>query len=52
MSHGKAQVTCAPKPDPLSGIRLESGDIVEMVEGDEYVVPEVTRNPDGAFRWS
>jgi hypothetical protein len=52
MGHGKVQVTCAPEPDPLSDIRLESGDIVELIEGDKDVVPKVEETPDGAFRWS
>jgi hypothetical protein len=36
----------------LIDIRLESGDIVEIIEGDDDVVTEVEGVPDGAFRWS
>ena len=50
MGHGKAKVICAPEPDTLIDIRLESGDIVELIEGDDDVVPEVENVPDGAFR--
>ena len=32
-------------------IRLESGDI-DIIEGDDDVVTEAERVPDGAFRWS
>ncbi len=41
---------CAPEPEPLIDIRLESGDIVEMLEGDEDVDTEVGGVPNGAFR--
>jgi hypothetical protein len=50
--HGTARAICSPEPDPLIDIRLESGDIVEMLEGDDDVVTEVEGVPDGAFRWS
>jgi hypothetical protein len=50
--HGKAKRICAPEPDPLIDIRLESGDIVELIEGDDNVVPEVEGIPHGAFHWS
>jgi hypothetical protein len=33
-------------------MRLESGDIVEELEGDANVAPQVKDMPDGAFRWS
>ncbi len=52
MGHGMAQVICAPEPDPLIDVRLESGDTVEIIEGDDDVIPEVEGFPDGAFRWS
>ncbi len=41
LGYGNANVTCAPEPDPLIDIRLESGDIVEIIEGDVDVVTEV-----------
>ncbi len=50
MGHRKARVICAPEPDPLIDIRLEPGDIVEMLEGDDDVVTEDEGVPDGAFR--
>jgi hypothetical protein len=34
----------------LIDIRLESGDIVEVIEGDDDVITEVEGVPDGAFR--
>jgi hypothetical protein len=52
LGYGNANVICAPEPDPLIDIRLESGDIVEIIEGDDDVVTEVEGVPDGAFRWS
>ncbi len=52
MGHGKAKFICAPDLDPSIYIRLESGDIVEMIEGDDDAVPDVEGVPDGAFRWS
>ncbi len=51
LGYGNANAICAPEPDPLIDIRLESGDIVEMIEGDVDVVTEVEGVPDGAFRW-
>jgi len=48
MGHGNANVICAPQPELTIDIRLETGDIIELVDGDEEVFPEV----DGAFRWS
>ncbi len=47
-----ADVICAPEPDTLNDIRLESGDNVEITEGDDDVVTEVEGVPDGAFRWT
>ena len=52
MGYGNANVICAPELDTLTDIRLESGDIVEITEGDDDVVTEVEGVPDGAFRWS
>ena len=52
MGHGNANVICAPQPKPSTDLRLESGDIIELVDGDEEVAPEVDEVPDGAFRWS
>jgi hypothetical protein len=52
LGYGNANIICAPEPDPLIDIRLESGDIVEIIEGDVDVVTEVEGVPDGAFRWS
>jgi len=52
MGYGKTQVICAPEPDPSIDIRLEPGDIVELTEGDDDVVPEVEDVFDGIFRWS
>ena len=49
MGYGKANVICAPELDPLIDIRLESGDIVEIIEGDVGVVTGVEGVPDGAF---
>ncbi len=50
LGYGNANVICAPEPDPLIDIRLESGDIVEIIEGEVDVVTEVEGVPDGAFR--
>ncbi len=50
MGHEKTQVICAPEPDPLIDILLESGDIVELIEGDDDVVPEVEDVPNIIFR--
>jgi hypothetical protein len=50
LGYGNANIIGAPEPDPLIDIRLESGDIVEMIEGDGDVVTEVEGVPDGAFR--
>ncbi len=52
MGYGNANVICAPELDTLTDIRLESGDNVEITEGDDDVVTEVEGDPDGAFRWS
>ena len=52
LGYGNANVICAPEPDQRIVIRLESGDIVEITEGDDDVVTEVEGVPDGAFRWS
>jgi hypothetical protein len=52
LGYGNANDICAPEPDPSIDIRLESGDIVEIIEGDDDVVTEVDGVPDGAFRWS
>ena len=53
LGYGNANVMlCAPEPDPRIDIRLESGDIVEITEGDDDVVTEVEGVPEGAFRWS
>ncbi len=51
LGYGNANVICAPEPDPLNDIRLESGDIVEIKEGAVNVVTDVGGVPDGAFRW-
>jgi hypothetical protein len=51
MGHGKKQAICAMEPDPSIDIRLESGDIVELTEGDDDIVPEVEDVLDGIFRW-
>ena len=51
MGYGNANDIFAPEPDPLIDIRLGSGDIVEIREGDDDVVTEVEGVPDGAFRW-
>jgi hypothetical protein len=50
--YGNANVICAPEPDTLTDIRLESNDNVEITEGDDDVVTEVEGVPDGAFRLS
>ncbi len=52
LGHGNANAICAPESDLLIDIRLESGDIVERIEGDDDVVTEVEGVPDGAFHWS
>ncbi len=52
MGYGNANVISPPEPDPSTDIRLESGDIVEIIEGDNDVVTEVEGVSDGAFRWS
>ena len=46
-----ANVICAPEPDRLIDIRLKSGGIVGIIEGDDDVVTEVEVVPDGAFQW-
>ena len=38
-------------PPPV-GIRIESGDIIEELEGSADVAPEVEDLSDGIFRWS
>ncbi len=40
MGYGNANVICAPEPDTVTNIRLESGDNVEKTEGDDDVVTE------------
>ncbi len=50
LGYGNSNVICAPEPDPSTDIRLESGDIVEIIEGDDDVVTEVEGVPDGTFR--
>jgi hypothetical protein len=52
MDHGKTQVICAPERDPLIDILFELGNIVELIEGEDYVVPEADDARDGIFRWS
>jgi hypothetical protein len=47
MGHWKTQVICAPEPDPLIDIRLEPGNIVELIEGEDDVVHEVEDVLDG-----
>jgi hypothetical protein len=37
---------------PPADIDIESGDIIEELEGDAEVAPEVEDFPDEAFRWS
>ncbi len=49
--HKNVQAICAPQAKPLVDIRLESGDTIELVEGDADAVPEVDGVPDGSFRW-
>ncbi len=51
MDHRKANVICAPEPDSMIDIRLESGDIVEWIQGDDNGVPEVEGVPKGALGW-
>jgi hypothetical protein len=41
-----------PEAGSADRIRLESGDIVEITEGDDDVVTEVEGVPDGAFHRS
>ena len=41
-----------PQTPPGGDIRLESGDIIEELEGDADVAPDVEDLPSGAFRWS
>ena len=52
MGYGNANDIFAPEPDPLIDIRLESGDIVEIIEGDVDVVTELEEAPDEALRWN
>ena len=52
LGYGNAHDICAPEPDPLIDIRLESNDIVEIIESDDDVVTEMEGVPEGAFRWS
>jgi len=37
---------------PPADISIESGDIIELLEGSSDVASEVEDLPDGAFRWS
>ncbi len=41
LGYGNANAICAPETDPRIDIRLESGDVVEITEGDDDVVTEV-----------
>ncbi len=41
-----------PQTPPPADIRLEFGDIIDELEGDTEVAPEVEDLPVGAFRWS
>ncbi len=50
MGYGNVNAICAPERDTLTDILLESGDNVEITEGDNDVVTEVDSVPDGAFR--
>ena len=54
LGYGNANSICAPEPDPSADIRLEPGDIMEIIKGDDddNVVTEVEGVPNGAFRWS
>jgi hypothetical protein len=51
MGRGNAKAICTPHQGPPFHIRLESGDIVEKLEGDADVVPEVDGVSEGTFRW-
>jgi len=37
---------------PPADIRIDSGDIIEELEGSADVAPEVEDMPDGIFQWS
>jgi hypothetical protein len=37
-------------PPPVDR-RIESGDIIEELEGNAEIAPEVEDLPDGTFRW-
>jgi hypothetical protein len=37
---------------PPADIRIESGDIIEELEGDAEVATEIENLSDGSFRWS
>ncbi len=52
LGYGNANIICAPEPNTSTDIRLESGDIVEIIEGDDDAVTEVEGVPDGALRRS
>ena len=39
-SNAQAIYICAPQPEPIVNIRLESSDIIELVERDADVIPE------------
>ena len=47
----KAKATRSPHTGPLVEIRLKSGEIIELVEVDADVAPEMDGVPDGTFRW-
>ena len=51
MGHGNAKATRAPQPEPKFDIRLESGEIVEKLEGNAEVVPVMDGASDGTFPW-
>ena len=51
MGPDKAKSIGGPQTHRLVDIWLESGDIIELVEGDADVVPEVDAVHDGTFRW-
>jgi hypothetical protein len=50
IEHGRAQAICAPQSVTPFGIRLESGDIIDELEGDADVAPEVDGVSYGTLR--
>ncbi len=49
--HENAQATSAPKLEPPTNIRLESGDVVLKSKGDAAIASEVDGVPESTFRW-